>query len=513
MKNSIAVSMLLIAAFAFSSCSSTQPAANASYDDVYFSSTPKQQAPVVNTSQSQTQSKPSDYSSNQNSNSNPSRFDYTDKQPASSTTRTDQDGNTYVTNNYYYDPDDYYDYAYSSRLRRFYRPYAGWGYYDSYYTNSYWYDYNPASWGVSIYMGYNWWAPSFYYGNPFSWGFSISYGWPSYHCWGQPYWYWNYPYYYHSPYYAYWSGYNQGYWNGYWNGYYSGLYNNPYYYNSYDYNSYNNYYYGPRRNRTGSGSSSVPRASLASLYQKNVDNDRPRTPVISTVSSEPRPIAPAVVTPVKPGKNNASENAPAVIDNSVKPGKNPTVSDPRPAVNPALETAPVKPGKDNTTRPDDYTPAPSIKNPPVNPDPRPNYNQQMDNVTPSQPSVKPGKDDNYNNAPPRPKQEYQWENNPRPNQQYQYESNPRPNQQYQYESNPRPQQPMEYESAPKPKIEYQSEPRPSYQQPKNDRPKMESRPQQSNPRPSYTPSEPRNNPAPASQPQQRDNSSKENRRR
>lgn len=497
MKNSIVVTLLLFAGISFTSCFSTQPAGSTSYDDVYFSSTPKQQAPVSTAAQNQSPSKPSDYSSSQSSEK-PERFDYTGTQPASTTTRTEQDGNTYITNNYYYDPDDYYDYAYTARLRRFYRPYIGWGYYDSYYTNSYWYDYNPASWGVSIYMGYNWWAPSYYYGSPFSWGFSISYGWPSYHCWGQPYWYWNYPYYYHSPYYAYWSGYNQGYWNG----YYSGLYNSPYYYNSYDYNSYNHYYYGPRRNRTGGGSSSVPRTSLAALYQKNVDKDRPRTPVISSVSSEPRPVAPASVTPVKPGKNNASENSPGVNDNTVKPGMNPTVSDPRPVSNPAVESAPVKPGKNNTTRPDDYTPAPAIKNPPANPDPRPVYNPQMDNYdVPAQPSVKPGRDDNYYSAPPRPKQEYQWENNPRPNQQYQYESNPRP------------QQPLEYESAPKPKIDYQSSPRPAHQQPKNDRPVMDSRPPQSNPRPAYTPAEPRSNPAPANHYQQRDNSSKENKRR
>ena len=70
-------------------------------------------------------------------------------QPATST------GNTYITNNYY-DEDDYYDYYYTSRIRRFHRDlYCGWGYYDPFYTNLYWYDYNPYNWGVSIYMGYN----------------------------------------------------------------------------------------------------------------------------------------------------------------------------------------------------------------------------------------------------------------------------------------------------------------------------------------------------------------------
>ena len=55
-----------------------------------------------------------------------------------------------------YNPDDYYDYAYASRIRRFHNNYyTGWDYYDPYFTNMYWYDYYPSSWGLSIYMGYN----------------------------------------------------------------------------------------------------------------------------------------------------------------------------------------------------------------------------------------------------------------------------------------------------------------------------------------------------------------------
>ena len=53
-----------------------------------------------------------------------------------------------------YSDEDYYDYAYTARLRRFYRPMVGAGYYDDYYTNMYWYTYNPDYWGVSIYLGY-----------------------------------------------------------------------------------------------------------------------------------------------------------------------------------------------------------------------------------------------------------------------------------------------------------------------------------------------------------------------
>ena len=97
---------------------------------------------------------------------------------------------------YTYDPDDYYDYAYSSRIRRFHTDvYAGWGYYDPYFTNLYWYDYAPASWGISIYLGYNWWWPNYYYRpyyyDPFWYNCGFNYGWG---------WYRPYPYYVWDPY-------------------------------------------------------------------------------------------------------------------------------------------------------------------------------------------------------------------------------------------------------------------------------------------------------------------------
>ncbi|MBO7227198.1 MAG: hypothetical protein J6V33_06415, partial [Bacteroidales bacterium] len=76
-----------------------------------------------------------------------------------------------------YDESDYYDYSYAARIRRFDAPVVGIGYYDDYYTNMYWYTYNPNYWGVSIYLGYNWWYPSWYwyyrpyYYNYCSWGY------------------------------------------------------------------------------------------------------------------------------------------------------------------------------------------------------------------------------------------------------------------------------------------------------------------------------------------------------
>lgn len=92
---------------------------------------------------------------------------------------------------YGYNPDDYYDYSYSSRLRRFHTDVSlGFGYYDPYFTNMYWYDYYPASWGISIYMGYNWWWPNYYYRpyyySPYWYDYGFRYGWgwygPYYPC-------------------------------------------------------------------------------------------------------------------------------------------------------------------------------------------------------------------------------------------------------------------------------------------------------------------------------------------
>ena len=68
-------------------------------------------------------------------------------QPDSTSTEVyrSEDGDTYITNYNYYngdnyefeDNDDYYDYEYASRIRRFNRPYYGFGYYDDCYTNYY----------------------------------------------------------------------------------------------------------------------------------------------------------------------------------------------------------------------------------------------------------------------------------------------------------------------------------------------------------------------------------------
>jgi hypothetical protein len=169
-------------------------------------------------------------------------------------------GDTYVENNY--NGDDYYDYAYSARLRRFHDNSFYNGYYSDYYTNSYWYDYNPWNWGVSIYTGYDWWYPSIYsrWSWPYnSWGYGYNGWWdpfPSYG-WGS---------------YAY--GYNQGYWNGYYDGYWNSNWEgNGHYYNSYDDNSH----YYSRRHTVGSSGSvahDLRNQSFAERYENSLASGR-----------------------------------------------------------------------------------------------------------------------------------------------------------------------------------------------------------------------------------------------
>ena len=187
----------------------------------------------------------------------------------------DDEGNTYITNNYYYD--DYYDFSYSSRIRRFDDDWD-FPYYSSFYTSSYWYTYNPWDWSVSIYLGYPWWH-SYYY--------------PYHYYWYRPYYR---PYYYWGSYgWGYHDGYYDGYWNGYWDGYYAGTYYNyytPYYYNSYDQTLSSVH----RRGSIGTQSSSISQSgtyqSFVDTYQRNVAS-KPldsNTPTIAKPINE-KPIA------------------------------------------------------------------------------------------------------------------------------------------------------------------------------------------------------------------------------
>lgn len=158
---------------------------------------------------------------------------YYDENYSDSQARTDGQGNTYITNNYY---GDYYENDYTTRLNRFYTPYSGFGYYSPCYGGYYdpWYGYG----GMSISIGWGWGYPYYGYGGGY-WGGGYWGGGYPYYGWNS--WYWGYPGY------GYGAGYNHGYWNGYnngyWNGYYDGYYGGDYYGGG--------YYYGPRRESGG----------------------------------------------------------------------------------------------------------------------------------------------------------------------------------------------------------------------------------------------------------------------
>lgn len=129
------------------------------------------------------------------------------------------------------DPDDegYYDdtngewedqeYYYTSRIKRFYRPAYGFGYYDPFYTYNYYYDpydFDPwyydrdiysSSWRFNFYTGPIRWS-NYYSYRPFWSYWDACYGWNNYHhgyygsyhgyntYWGSPYYYYNSPHYY-----------------------------------------------------------------------------------------------------------------------------------------------------------------------------------------------------------------------------------------------------------------------------------------------------------------------------
>lgn len=171
--------------------------------------------------------------------------------------------------------EDYYDYEYASRLKRFHSNNPGLSYYDDWYTNQWYYNPYPCSWSNSIYApGFNscccnswnagWNTPGVWglYSPGFGWNYGFSYG----IGWGyQPYW--------NSPFYNSWYWNNPWYWNNWgWGSYYGNPYWNYLYYNPYDVNTY---HYGPRGNAGGSNS---PIRSYAGMplgeAEKNLEGGR-----------------------------------------------------------------------------------------------------------------------------------------------------------------------------------------------------------------------------------------------
>ena len=302
------------------SCTSMQQTASTNSDDVYASSKDKQVTQPVNENKSQ----PTTATAPEKKSTDPNQYtSQEERQPNSTAVEQDEKGNTYVTNKYYdsdFNSDDYYDYEYATRMRRFYHPVSNYGYYDNYYTNSYLYNGNPACWGLSVYLGYPWWGPSYYSYNYYpnyyyysgwncgggwgyggcGWGWNNGWGYNGGWCgngWG-----------YGSGYgWGYNNGYNNGYWDGYWNGYNDGSYNgmaNNYYYNSYD-NS--GFYYGPRGNDVHTNGNAI--SSHGKNFENAIAMESGFTPVhypttVGGTQSAPRPM------------NGNSNNADSYINNS-----------------------------------------------------------------------------------------------------------------------------------------------------------------------------------------------------
>jgi len=224
-------------------------------------------------------------------------------------------GDNYYSRDYDngYDDETYndledYDYYYASRIRRFHRPTLGFGFYDPFLVDMYYYDpfysgyYYP---GTSIYInlgGYNdywgwrrwhrWrnWNSYFYWSNPVTRYYTyLDWCGPGYSPWG-----WNS---YNA--YNYYGGWNAGFGNwgysNYWNNYYyancplgGGYYNGGYYGNGHytGGNNGNNHggYYGPRQ--TGTVTTS-PRGPV----KTDLTTPRASDPVLTEIgkTEEPRP--------------------------------------------------------------------------------------------------------------------------------------------------------------------------------------------------------------------------------
>lgn len=262
------IAMLAALGFFSASCA-TQSASTRTTDDIYYSSGDAQ----TTTTETITTTTPesTDYSTYPGNSDN---YEYA-KEPETtdgyrmsgadlgSESYTDDEGNTYITNNYY---DDYYgydDYHYTSSINRFYSPYYGFSYYSPYYSPYYYSPYyDPWGWNIGISFG---WGHSCYpYGYYDPW-----YGYGYY-----PYGY--HPYGYYDPWYGYGYGYGYGYnsyWNGYHDGYYDGYYGSGYGYGGgyYGYDD-GNYYYGPN---TGTGSNTntgdASSVMLTDVYDKSTN--------------------------------------------------------------------------------------------------------------------------------------------------------------------------------------------------------------------------------------------------
>lgn len=416
------------------------------------------------------------YSNDDNSSQNDTRTFYRTDDPEYNNDNYQKEEKT-VVKNYYYDDyvdaDDYYDYAYSSRIRRFHRPYSGFGYYDNAYTNYYFYNNDPAYWGVSIYSSYSWWGPGIYYSyDPWvgsSWGLSFG--------WSYPYNSYCSPVYYHNYGFPYYSSYHNSYSHGYAHGYSDAYYGSSGYYNSYDKNSY--YYYGPSDSRA---SSSMNTVTERPLFNKNGGR-------LSNTSSSQRPVKirdsrnsestgnDDNTNPGRPNRNDTKSTATQI--NAGRPSHNNTgatpVNEGRPSRQNETVTEPQK--EENFGRQGRGTGDPSFSGRPGRPVKRSNWdenntvNQNENSPVMSRPTVK---EETYPRPSGRPVKTYNYRPDEQPsNPQKENSENSGFSRPSRVESNPSYQAPKPSESPVRGRGN-----NPSYETPS--RPSQESRPSRSN---------------------------------
>lgn len=182
------------------------------------------------------------------------------------------DGNTrIVVNNYYSD----YDYYWSSRINRFHRMYTTFDYYSPVFTDLYWYDYRPFTWGISIYGGvpgfsmiYDIYYPVYYPVNYYYYGWYNLYD-PYYYTS----WYWGY-----RPWYtSYW--YSPFAFNIYighsWHNHYRVWNRYDFWHNNYRWNNYYSYSHGRRSGNYYSdyGSTRYSTRNSSSVYSSRRSDD------------------------------------------------------------------------------------------------------------------------------------------------------------------------------------------------------------------------------------------------
>ena len=350
------LSILTFFSLAFTACKAPEGAQSKAYsDDIYYSSKDKaadkekrkiEDALAKEEAKNQADQAALAAQNTKRSSDAPADDYYT---PSDNGTTTINNTTNNYNDNTPFNYDDYYDDAYSVRLRRFHNNCGSYGYYDNYYTNSYWYTGDPYNYGTSVYMGYNFWGPSYsnYSYNPSYYWFGNQ-GW-GYDPWYNPYGYGYNPYGYsygYNPYGNYGYGYNpymNGYNNGYWDGYYSGLNNNNYF-NSYDNNSY---YYGPR-GTTGSNGRVTAQPSLASRMMTEIETQAKANPENWTKDDygriKPVYTSSSAADVYKPADNrNDNVNPAGPVNPAYKPDNNRPVSTDNPAYkeNPTYRETPA----------------------------------------------------------------------------------------------------------------------------------------------------------------------------